>query len=544
MFSAGCRARASPSVRPRGRRAGGDRCETAASRAVFVSADTCARVHAYEGATAPPAARPRTGSRSACSRARPSSRSCRRHRRCARATIRCTARSATARSRRDRRGGRSRRRRRAPMSASTASSAGRFAWMSEISAYRISAPASPGARHITVADAGHAPELAGRANRVGHRVARRLREAEAREVALRRRRQQIERVNAARLRLGDDPLDELRAERRDRATRRDGGRAQQRVLAADLDSDHADDVAVALGDDERAERFAHAVERQPLAASSASTAARSRASRDAECDARSSQLACVMSVTSSCEWVSRAAARRAARSPYASSGFVARTNALMNFPSISRANGAASSPTARERRRILRLVDARRLDRRVLEARVGEQPRELHLLERAGDAADPQLHVPAHRGRHLAAHDDVGHREPAAGLQHAKRFGAAPALVAREVDHAVGDDDVDRCSGSGMPRSRPSGTRRSSRRPPLVLVREREHLVGHVEAVRLPGRPDAPRRQQHVDAAAGAEVEHRSPARARRARWGCRSRATRAAPRGARRSRRSRRDSR
>ena len=42
----------------------------------------------------------------------------------------------------------------------------------------------------------------------------------------------------------------------------------------------------------------------------------------------------------------------------------------------------------------------------------------------------------------------------------------------------------------------------------LVLLGERQHLVGHVEAVRFAGRSDAPRRQQHVDAAAGAEIEH------------------------------------
>ena len=43
----------------------------------------------------------------------------------------------------------------------------------------------------------------------------------------------------------------------------------------------------------------------------------------------------------------------------------------------------------------------------------------------------------------------------------------------------------------------------------LVLLGERQHLVGHVEAVGLAGRADAARREQHVDAAAGAEVEHR-----------------------------------
>ena len=42
----------------------------------------------------------------------------------------------------------------------------------------------------------------------------------------------------------------------------------------------------------------------------------------------------------------------------------------------------------------------------------------------------------------------------------------------------------------------------------LVLLGQREHLVGHVEAVRLAGRADAARGQQHIDAAAGAEIEH------------------------------------
>ena len=45
----------------------------------------------------------------------------------------------------------------------------------------------------------------------------------------------------------------------------------------------------------------------------------------------------------------------------------------------------------------------------------------------------------------------------------------------------------------------------------LVLAREREHLVGHVETIGFARRPDAARRQQHVDAAARTEVEHRLP---------------------------------
>ena len=42
-----------------------------------------------------------------------------------------------------------------------------------------------------------------------------------------------------------------------------------------------------------------------------------------------------------------------------------------------------------------------------------------------------------------------------------------------------------------------------------ILLSDREHLVGHVEAVGLAGRTDTARRQQYVNAATGAEIEHR-----------------------------------
>ena len=144
-----------------------------------------------------------------------------------------------------------------------------------------------------------------------------------------------------------------------------------------------------------------------------------------------------------------------------------------------------------------------------VEAGGGELARVLVLLERAGDAADPQLHAAPHLGRHLAANHDVGDREAAAGLEHAEGFAQHAILVGREIDHAVGDDHVDGVVGqrdvldlalqeldvldAGLA---------------LILSRQRQHLVGHVEAVGLARRTDAPGRQQHVDAAARAEVEH------------------------------------
>src|SRR5450759_3921924 len=67
-------------------------------------------------------------------------------------------------------------------------------------------------------------------------------------------------------------------------------------------------------------------------------------------------------------------------------------------------------------------VDASRLDGRVVKAHFMKQVEELLLLERPGHASDPQFHGTAHFGRHLAAHDHVRHRKPAAGPQHTERL--------------------------------------------------------------------------------------------------------------------------
>jgi hypothetical protein len=41
-----------------------------------------------------------------------------------------------------------------------------------------------------------------------------------------------------------------------------------------------------------------------------------------------------------------------------------------------------------------------------------------------------------------------------------------------------------------------------------ILPGQRQHLVGHVEPVGLAGGRHPPRRQEHIDAAARAQVEH------------------------------------
>src|SRR5205823_810992 len=63
--------------------------------------------------------------------------------------------------------------------------------------------------------------------------------------------------------------------------------------------------------------------------------------------------------------------------------------------------------------------------------------------DRARDARRPQLDVAARAVLELLAADDVRDREPPARLQHARGLGEHEPLVRREVDDAVGHDDVE-----------------------------------------------------------------------------------------------------
>ena len=109
---------------------------------------------------------------------------------------------------------------------------------------------------------------------------------------------------------------------------------------------------------------------------------------------------------------------------------------------------------------------------------------------------------------HFAADDHVGDGETAARLQDAERFAQHPVLVGGEIDHAVGNDDVDRVVGQGNVFDLAlekldvldAGLA-------LVLAGESQHFIGHVEAVSFAGRADAPGGKQHVDAAARAKIE-------------------------------------
>ena len=113
-------------------------------------------------------------------------------------------------------------------------------------------------------------------------------------------------------------------------------------------------------------------------------------------------------------------------------------------------------------------------------------------------------------GRQLALDHDVGDGEASAGLEHAEGLAQHARFVATQVDDAVGDDDVD-----AVVRQRDlldvtlEEARVLDAALLAILLGQSQHLVGHVQAVGEAGRADAPGRQQHVDAAAGAQVEHR-----------------------------------
>src|SRR5204863_8514258 len=107
-------------------------------------------------------------------------------------------------------------------------------------------------------------------------------------------------------------------------------------------------------------------------------------------------------------------------------------------------NGLRIDASAREQgSRVVFAVDARRFDAWVFEANFAQELRKLEVIECARDATCPQVHAPPDSGGNLTVSDDVAHREPAARLQYAERFGKDCLLVAGKVDDAIGDDDVD-----------------------------------------------------------------------------------------------------
>ena len=144
----------------------------------------------------------------------------------------------------------------------------------------------------------------------------------------------------------------------------------------------------------------------------------------------------------------------------------------------------------------------------VRESRLLELAPELPLRQGTGDAAGPLGHVAPGGFIHPGVGDDVGDREAASWPEHPRRFAKDRRLVSGEVDHAVGDHDVDRVVGQRHRFDRPlQELDIPCTRLPLVSAGHLKHLVGHVDAIRLAARSDPLGREQHVDAAARAQVE-------------------------------------
>ena len=150
------------------------------------------------------------------------------------------------------------------------------------------------------------------------------------------------------------------------------------------------------------------------------------------------------------------------------------------------------------------------LDLDLIEARVGQIAPELVDRQRSRDAAGELLRVLARDLVHVGIGHDVADGESSPWPQDAGGLEEDPALVRGEVDHAVGDDHVDRrvVQGNVLDLAFEEldilGVRLGR-----VVAGQGEHLVGHVEAVGPSAGAHSSCGQQDVDPAARSEVEDR-----------------------------------
>src|SRR6185295_2426964 len=94
--------------------------------------------------------------------------------------------------------------------------------------------------------------------------------------------------------------------------------------------------------------------------------------------------------------------------------------------------------------RILKRVRASWLDFDRVKARAGKLGDIVGILQRTGDAADPQFHAAPNFGRHVAAHHNIRDGKSAAGFQDPEGFAQNAVFVGGKIDDAIGNDDIDR----------------------------------------------------------------------------------------------------
>lgn len=158
--------------------------------------------------------------------------------------------------------------------------------------------------------------------------------------------------------------------------------------------------------------------------------------------------------------------------------------------------------------RVLARVHARRLDVDILEASPGELLLVVALDEGTSDTSRPKLEILLRLRRQGAVEHNVRNGEAATRLQDAVCLGERRVLVRTEVDDAVTDDDVDGAVGQrdllDVALQKLDIVHLGS---DGVAAREIQHLIRHVEAVRLACGSDALGGEDHVDAASGTEVK-------------------------------------
>src|SRR3954469_11316523 len=135
---------------------------------------------------------------------------------------------------------------------------------------------------------------------------------------------------------------------------------------------------------------------------------------------------------------------------------------------------------------------------------------ELRERQRARDASDVAATVgPFFGGKAIVRHD-VADADSTTRAQNAMHLGEHLGLIDRQGDDAVGDDHIDGAGRDGDVLD-VALEELDVLRTGLVTVADRQgkHLLGHIEAVHLPGRADPLCREQRVDATARPEIENR-----------------------------------
>ena len=108
----------------------------------------------------------------------------------------------------------------------------------------------------------------------------------------------------------------------------------------------------------------------------------------------------------------------------------------------------------------------------------------LGLFHGSGKTRGPQRHAVAQLGGNRPPHDDVGDRQPTSRPQDSEYFAEHPILVDRQVDDAVGDDDINGLVGERDALDLPL-EELHVRGPGLASVAsgQLQHLIGHVQPV-------------------------------------------------------------